>query len=240
MNPSDQGITFCDVESFAHIADQVGGRYETTDGVYSFRSTLVVRLPETLREVRYLDQFRIVFDPTRPVSDLAPERALFDRIASEYNSDVDSENNINTAEALLKMIAASDVIDLGCGTGLALQAPSAVNCELVGIDTSDHMLDLARVAGMRVCHLNAVDSLPAGSFDGLISCYALHLHGPRLALVETIALLSERGRVAANFHKGIGYSEVSTSLASHGFGLVEKLHLVDGLASPVAMWERDA
>lgn len=238
MSPSEHGDTFCDAGCFTLVRDQLAGRFETIEDVYCFSSKLEVTFPTSLKVTRYLDRFYVVSDPARAGSDLEPERVLFDVIASEYNSDVDRSNNVDTADTLLRMTGAERVIDFGCGTGLVLLAPTASRCSLVGVDVSDHMLDLARAAGMNAVNLREAKLLPAGSFDGLISCYTLHLHGARIALLEVINLLDRVGRVAANFHKGIGYAEVSGSLRRNGFRLVEKLHPVDGIASPVAMWER--
>lgn len=238
MSRSESCDTFCDADSFALIRDQVADKFEIVESVYCFSSTLEVSIPESLKVSRYLDRFYVISDPARPGSDIAPESVLFDAIASEYNADVNRSNNIATADALLRMTGATRVIDLGCGTGLALQAPAASRCSLVGIDASDQMLTIARDAGMNVVNLRDAGSLSSRRFDGLIACYALHLHGPRLALLEIRRLLEIGGRVAANFHKGVGYPEVSDSLTRNGFELLYELHAVPGIASPVAMWER--
>jgi SAM-dependent methyltransferase len=237
MSRSERGDTFCDTDCFELVRDQVFDRFEVIDGVYCFSSADCLNHPASLRAVRYLDRFYVLSDLGRPGSDLAPERVLFDVIASEYDSDVDTTNNIKTADALLRMTGASRIVDLGCGTGLALRAPAAAKCELLGLDASPHMLAIARGAGMDTASLEDIASVPGG-FDGLISCYALHLHGPRLALIDAVHLLADTSRIAANFHKGVGYSEVSSSLRTLGFSPVEELHHVDGLASPVALWGR--
>lgn len=236
MSRLERGTILCDRVSFDRVRAQLRGRYSTFGDVFCFVADVGVVLPRDLKLSRYLDHFFILSDPARPGSDLAPEKALFDLIASEYNQDVDQANNIRTANTLLRLVAAKRVLDLGCGTGLALQAPLASSCDLVGVDASDRMLKVAREAGMTVLDVSDVASLPDGSFDGIISCYALHLHGPRLSLAKSVRLLASGGRIAANFHKGIGYAEVSDCLSGSGFEVVEPLRPVAGIASPVAVW----
>lgn len=238
MNPSEHGNTFCDTECFALIEENVEGRFTKIDDIFTFDLDPGIAIPGPLKVKRYLDRFFIICDPNRENSDIQAERVLFDAIAPEYNAEINASNNVGTANILLGMAGAERVIDLGCGTGLALKAPAAAQRELVGIDVSDQMLELARTAGMEAINLQDVEKLPVGGFDGLIACYALHLHGPRLALLEVIHLLGSKARIAANFHKAVGYSQVSASLTECGFELTRALHVVEGLASPVAMWER--
>jgi tRNA (cmo5U34)-methyltransferase len=88
------------------------------------------------------------------------------------------------AEASSPVVAAS-ILDLGTGTGetLARVLPLHPSAQVIGMDESDGMLDVARTrlqgydVELRVADL--LDELPEGPFDLVVSALAVHhLDGP--------------------------------------------------------------
>jgi SAM-dependent methyltransferase len=95
--------------------------------------------------------------------------------------------------ALLPEVAGRRVLDLGCGGGqLALHLADAGAAEVVGIDASERMLEVARRerAHPRVIYRQAAmeaADFAAGSFDLVVSSLALHYVRDYAGLVRRIA-----------------------------------------------------
>ncbi|MFZ1382975.1 MAG: class I SAM-dependent methyltransferase [Scrofimicrobium sp.] len=92
------------------------------------------------------------------------------------------------------------VVDLGCGTGLYGGALTRSGVEVVGVDSSQSMLNIAlkqeRISrGLRV---EATDTgLDDSSFDGVLCANVLHLHPePEQLISEASRLVREGGLVA--------------------------------------------
>ncbi len=91
--------------------------------------------------------------------------------------------------------ARGSILELGCGTGRVLEAFIDIEYPIVGIDTSNAMLDIARnriqddvtlvQRDMRVC--NAEPSLPHGPFNFILSAINTFLHLPDVrSQIETL------------------------------------------------------
>ena len=91
--------------------------------------------------------------------------------------------------------AARTILDLGTGTGETLRrvAQRHPTAKLVGVDESDRMLDIARVAvpgaDLRVGRLQ--DPLPEGPFDLVVSALAVH-HLDRAEKADLFARIAQR------------------------------------------------
>jgi len=102
------------------------------------------------------------FDPTTYLENMQADIPVFDELQEE------------TAKAT-EGIEARDILELGVGTGetarrVLARHPSA---RLMGIDESEAMLAAADVEGeLAVSRLE--DALPAGPFDLVVSCLAVH------------------------------------------------------------------
>ena len=103
---------------------------------------------------------------------------------------------------------AATVLDLGCGTGVAMRAIAArpgFGGVVTGIDLSSHLLDIARrlAADERVSdrvRFVVGDSrgldLPDGSFDAVVAhTLVSHVDDPRAVLVEALRLVKPGGMV---------------------------------------------
>ena len=79
--------------------------------------------------------------------------ALFDDVASRFDRHLVEDLEYRVPQALARMVAPSlepraRVLDLGCGTGLVGAAIAAPGIELVGVDLSPRMLELAKARGV--------------------------------------------------------------------------------------------
>jgi predicted TPR repeat methyltransferase len=150
-------------------------------------------------------------------------RALFDQYAPHFEAAlVDDLGYCGPAlllEAVRSVRAASGkpsrfhrAIDLGCGTGLAARAFAAEVDEIVGIDLSPQMAELARATGLYrdVLVADVVTSLTQQSgagFDLILAADVLiYLHDPAALFVEAARVLQPGGLLALSVetHEGQG------------------------------------
>jgi predicted TPR repeat methyltransferase len=86
-------------------------------------------------------------------------RALFDQYAPKFDTALVNDLGYRGPDVLFKAVLAARValgkpaffrraIDLGCGTGLAARAFAAQTDEIIGIDLSPRMIELARLTGL--------------------------------------------------------------------------------------------
>ncbi|MGI8448080.1 MAG: class I SAM-dependent methyltransferase [Streptosporangiaceae bacterium] len=99
-----------------------------------------------------------------------------------------------------RVIAASpgpDVLDVGCGTGIAARQFQAAGCRVLGVDPDARMADLARQSGIEVevAKIEAWD--PAGrEFDAVIAGQAWHWVDPVAGAARAGQPLCPQGRLA--------------------------------------------
>lgn len=130
----------------------------------------------------------------------AAHRALqaeaFNRIGARYDEVFPhKEGQIAAGEWLLERLRpGARVLDVGCGTGLPTAKQFADSgCEVVGIDISPVMLDLARQnvpqAGFRQLDVTEVDET-LGRFDAIVAFFSL-LMLPRPEIVTSLGRLRD-------------------------------------------------
>lgn len=98
----------------------------------------------------------------------------------------------------ISLNGAREVIDLGCGTGLAAQTV-VQRARVLGVDASSMMLQRAVSRG-RVTQTMVSDAakteLPSGAADGVICANLLHVHeSPATVFEEAARLLKAGGRL---------------------------------------------
>jgi len=99
-----------------------------------------------------------------------------------------------------RIVAASpgpNVLDVGCGTGIAARQFRTAGCRVLGVDPDARMADLARQSGVEVEVAAFEDWDPAGrAFDAVIAGQAWHWVDPVAGAVKAAQALHPGGRLA--------------------------------------------
>lgn len=101
-------------------------------------------------------------------------------------------------EAIVAGSPGSDVLDVGCGTGIAARQFQVADCRVLGVEPDARMADLARRLGVEadVATFEAWD--PADrSFDAVIAAQAWHWVDPVVGAAKAARVLRPCGRLAA-------------------------------------------
>ena len=104
-------------------------------------------------------------------------------------------------DALVERIIATspglDVLDVGCGTGIAARLFESVGCRVLGVDPDARMADLARQGGIEVEVAKFENWDPAGrAFDTVIAAQAWHWVDPVAGAAKAAQALRPGGRLA--------------------------------------------
>ena len=99
-----------------------------------------------------------------------------------------------------RIVAASpgpDVLDVGCGTGIAARQFQAAGCRVLGVDPDPRMAGLARQSGVEV-EVAAFEAWDPGGrvFDAVIAGQAWHWVDPVAGAVKAARVLRPGGRLA--------------------------------------------
>jgi SAM-dependent methyltransferase len=99
-----------------------------------------------------------------------------------------------------RIVAASpgpDVVDAGCGTGIAARQFQAAGCQVLGVDVDPRMAGLARERGLTVEVARFEDWDPAGrAFDAVVAGQAWHWVDPVAGAAKAAQALRPGGRLA--------------------------------------------
>jgi SAM-dependent methyltransferase len=99
-----------------------------------------------------------------------------------------------------RVVAASpgaDVLDVGCGTGIAARQFRAAGCRVLGVDPDARMADLTRQSGIEVEVATFEAWNPAGRrFDAVIAGQAWHWVDPVAGAAKAALALRPGGRLA--------------------------------------------
>lgn len=94
-----------------------------------------------------------------------------------------------------------DVLDVGCGTGIAARQIQATGCSVLGIEPDARMADLARSRGLRVEVTTFEAWEPAGrGFDALVAAQSWHWVDPVVGAAKAAQVLRPNGRLAIFGH----------------------------------------
>lgn len=122
-------------------------------------------------------------------------------------------------DALVARIVAGspgpDVLDVGCGTGIAARQFQAAGCAVLGVEPDARMADVARSRGLRV-EVSAFESWqPAGrTFDAVIAAQSWHWVDPVAGAAQAARVLRPRGRLAIFGHVYEPPTEVAEPFAA--------------------------
>ncbi|MFD0020500.1 class I SAM-dependent methyltransferase [Streptomyces sp. NPDC058382] len=94
-----------------------------------------------------------------------------------------------------------DVLDIGCGTGIAARQFQAAGCTVLGVEPDARMASLARARGLRVEVATFEDWEPAGrTFDALTAAQSWHWVDPAQGAAKAARVLRPDGRLAIFGH----------------------------------------
>jgi SAM-dependent methyltransferase len=121
-------------------------------------------------------------------------------------------------ELVSRIVAGSpgpDVVDVGCGTGIAARQFQAAGCRVLGVEIDARMAAVARRLGVdvEVAPFEAWD--PAGrAFDAVISGQAWHWVDPVVGAAKAARLLRPGGRLAVFWNLGEPPADVAEKLSA--------------------------
>ncbi|WP_329121734.1 class I SAM-dependent methyltransferase [Streptomyces sp. NBC_01465] len=135
---------------------------------------------------------------------LPPEPHQHRAVAESFGSDADRYDRARPRypEAMVARIRAAspgpDVLDVGCGTGIAARQFQASGCKVLGVEPDARMADLARQLGVEVDVATFEAWDPAGrQFDAVVSGQAWHWIDPAAGAAKAARVLRPGGRLAA-------------------------------------------
>ncbi len=139
-----------------------------------------------------------------PFPEPQPREAHQDRqIAESFGSDVEGydRNRPRYPGALVERIVAAspgpDVLDVGCGTGIAARQFQAAGCRVLGVDPDARMADFARRTGIEVEVATFEGWESAGrDFSVVIAGQAWHWVDPVAGAAKAAQVLRPGGRLA--------------------------------------------
>jgi ubiquinone/menaquinone biosynthesis C-methylase UbiE len=172
---------------------------------------------------------------------VAAARAVYDASAARYVEFVGTEISSATEAALdrsllttfVDLVAAEApgrVADVGCGPGRVAALLAEHGLDVVGVDVSAAMLDVARTAHPDVTfEEGTLDHLPieTGSLAGAVCWYSIIFTPPeRLgdAFVELARVLRPGGHLLVAFQAGDGDAVRRTNVHGTGFSLTSFRH----------------
>jgi SAM-dependent methyltransferase len=108
-------------------------------------------------------------------------------------------------DALVERIVAAspgrEVLDVGCGTGIAARQFQAAGCRVLGVDPDARMAEIARQGGLEVEVAKFEDWDPASrAFDAVIAAQAWHWVDPVAGAAKAAQALRPGGRLAMFWH----------------------------------------
>ncbi|MGW6057445.1 class I SAM-dependent methyltransferase [Streptomyces sp. NPDC055189] len=129
------------------------------------------------------------------------------RMAESFGADAERYDQARPGypDALVSRIAAGspgpDVLDAGCGTGIAARQFQAAGCAVLGVEPDARMADFARARGLRVEVATFETWEPADrTFDAVIAAQSWHWVDPAAGAAKAARVLRPGGRLAIFGH----------------------------------------
>jgi SAM-dependent methyltransferase len=108
-----------------------------------------------------------------------------------------------------------DVLDVGCGTGIAARQFQAAGRTVLGVEPDARMAEFARAGGLEVEVATFEDWQPAGrTFDAVIAAQSWHWVDPAAGAVKAAEVLRPGGRLAIFGHVYEPPAEVAEPFAA--------------------------
>lgn len=125
------------------------------------------------------------------------------QIAESFGSDAERYDRARPRypDALISRIAAAspgrDVLDVGCGTGIAARQFQAAGCSVLGVDPDARMAEFARRRGLTAEVAKFEEWEPAGrTFDAVVAGMTWHWVDPVAGAAKAAQVLRPGGRLA--------------------------------------------
>jgi SAM-dependent methyltransferase len=143
---------------------------------------------------------------------LPPERARLSehephqrrQVAESFGSDVERYDRARPRypDAMVDRVVVGspgpDILDVGCGTGIAARQFRAAGCRVLGVEPDARMADVARRLGVEVDVATFETWAPAGrEFDAVVAGQAWHWIDPVAGAAKAAQVLRPDGRLAA-------------------------------------------
>ena len=108
-----------------------------------------------------------------------------------------------------------DVLDVGCGTGIAARQFQAAGCRVLGVEPDARMAGFARRTGVEVEVATFETWEPAGrTFDAVVAGQAWHWVDPVAGAAKAAQVLRPGGRLALFWHVFVPPREVADAQAA--------------------------
>jgi SAM-dependent methyltransferase len=127
------------------------------------------------------------------------------RMAESFGADAERYDRTRPPypDALIERIArsGSDILDVGCGTGIEARQFRAAGCRVLGVEPDARMAELARRGGADVDVATFEDWDPAGrQFDAVVAGTAWHWVDPIVGAAKAARVLRPGGLLAPFHH----------------------------------------
>ncbi len=108
-----------------------------------------------------------------------------------------------------------DLLDIGCGTGIAARQFQAAGCRVLGVDPDERMADVARQGGLEVEVATVEAWDPAGrAFDAAVAAQAWHWVDPVAGAARVAQALRPGGRLAMFWNSFLPPAEVNDAMGT--------------------------
>ncbi|MFJ9682560.1 class I SAM-dependent methyltransferase [Streptomyces sp. NPDC101194] len=143
------------------------------------------------------------------------------RMAESFGTDAQRYDRARPGypdDLVARVVAGSpgpDVLDVGCGTGIAARQFQAAGCAVLGVEPDARMADFAQARGLQVEVATFEAWEPAGRvFDALIAAQSWHWVAPVAGGVKAARVLRPNGRLAIFGHVFEPPAEVAEPFAA--------------------------
>ncbi|GAB3572397.1 class I SAM-dependent methyltransferase [Amycolatopsis endophytica] len=131
------------------------------------------------------------------------DAALYDRARPPY------------PQALIDRVTGTDVLDVGCGTGIAARQFQTAGARVLGVEPDARMAGFARGSGVETEVATFEDWDPTGrTFDAVIAAQSWHWVDPVAGLAKVARVLRPGGRFAVFAHAFQAPPEVMEALGA--------------------------
>lgn len=125
------------------------------------------------------------------------------QVAESFGTDANRYDRARPSypDALVRRVVESspgrDILDVGCGTGIAARLFQAAGCRVLGVEPDERMAELARQSGVEVEVATIETWEPAGrAYDAVIAAQAWHWVDPVAGPAKAATALHQGGRLA--------------------------------------------